>query len=78
MHRLICSSSLRQLLILETPALLLSLLIAETFYKFGSFTLECLAFLPTWYAISLLTDVLATRTGVYSKLDITSGGNRHG
>ena len=27
--------------------------IAEVFYKFHSFTLECLAFLATWYVLSL-------------------------
>ena len=31
--------------------LLAALLIAETFYKFHSFTLECLAFLATWYLL---------------------------
>ncbi len=29
-------------------------LIAEFFYKFHSFALECLAFLATWYVLSLL------------------------
>lgn len=28
-----------------------SILIAETYYKFHSFSLECVAFLATWYAI---------------------------
>ena len=38
----------------ETPALLLSWIIAEVFYKFGSFTLETGAFLITWYGCGLL------------------------
>lgn len=29
----------------------LSLIIAEMFYKFGSFTLECISFLTTWYLV---------------------------
>jgi len=29
-----------------------SLLLAEVFYKFHSFSLECLAFLATWVALS--------------------------
>ncbi|HXB93611.1 MAG TPA: hypothetical protein VNU70_00590 [Puia sp.] len=33
----------------EAPALLLSWILAEVFYKFGSFTLETGAFLVTWY-----------------------------
>ena len=28
------------------------LIIAEMFYKFGSFGLECLAFLATWWLVS--------------------------
>jgi hypothetical protein len=31
--------------------ILVSLVIAELFYKFHSFTLECLAFLATWYVL---------------------------
>jgi hypothetical protein len=42
---------LRALLLEQLPALTLALVIAETLYKFKSFTLECLAFLATWYAV---------------------------
>jgi hypothetical protein len=41
----------------QLPAIVVSLLIAETFYKFHSFLLECLAFLATWFVL----DFLATR-----------------
>lgn len=51
MFTLIRLSPLRQLLLRQTPALGASLLIAELFYKFHSFTLECVAFLGTWYAL---------------------------
>lgn len=33
----------------QLPTLLISMLCAEAFYKFHSFTLECLAFLATWF-----------------------------
>lgn len=36
------------------PALALSVLVAERAYKFGSFTLECIAFLATWYVVDAL------------------------
>lgn len=36
----------------EAPAFLVSFVIAEVFYKFHSFTLECAAFLVTWYVLS--------------------------
>lgn len=50
------SVPLHTLLSTQAPALLISFLIAEFFYKFHSFTLECLAFLVTWF----LVDALAT------------------
>lgn len=43
---------LRRSLITEAPYLGLSFLIAELLYKFHSFTLECLAFLATWFVLS--------------------------
>jgi hypothetical protein len=33
-----------------------SLAIAEMFYKFHSFTLECVAFLATWYVLELIVN----------------------
>jgi hypothetical protein len=42
----------------ESPALLVSWIIAELFYKFGSFTLETGAFLVTWYLTGLISDKL--------------------
>lgn len=42
---------LRELLVTQAPAFFISFVIAELFYKFHSFTLECLAFLATWFVI---------------------------
>lgn len=41
----------------EAAALVASFAIAEFFYKFHSFTLECLAFLGTWAALSGLAEL---------------------
>ena len=51
MFELLRSSTLRQLLARQAPALAISLIFAELFYKFGSFTLECLGFLATWFVL---------------------------
>ncbi len=51
MFELLRSSTLRQLLGRQAPALVISLVVAELFYKFGSFTLECLGFLATWFVL---------------------------
>jgi len=55
MYTFIKTISTRQLLMEQVPAFVLSLVVAETFYKFHSFTLECLAFLMTWYVFDMAT-----------------------
>ncbi len=37
---------------------MIALVIAEFFYKFHSFLLECLAFLVTWFVLSFLQSLL--------------------
>ena len=54
MFELMRSSTLRQLLARQAPGLLISLVVAEMFYKFGSFTLECIGFLATWFVIDAI------------------------
>ena len=51
MFTLIKSVSTRDLLLRLTPSLVVSLILAELFFKFGSFSLECVAFLVTWGVI---------------------------
>jgi hypothetical protein len=51
MYTLLRSVPISNLLAMQAPALLASFIIAEVFYKFKSFTLECLAFLVTWFVI---------------------------
>ena len=38
----------------QLPIFLAAFLIAEFFYKFKSFALECIAFLITWYAFDAI------------------------
>lgn len=51
MYTLIRSKSLRQLFQEQAPAIGISIVVAELFFKFHSFTLECIAFLATWYVL---------------------------
>ena len=44
----------RRLLLEQAPAFGSAFLIAEVFYKFGSLSLELLAFLATWFAIDAI------------------------
>jgi len=59
-------------LALRLPGLLLAFLIAELFYKFHSFVLECAAFLLTW----LVLDWVAERIGALLRWRVTAGAAR--
>lgn len=48
MYTLVTRTQSRLTLMNETAALVVALIIAELFFKFHSFTLECAAFLATW------------------------------
>jgi len=54
MYTLMSNVGLRKGLISEGPCLLSSMLVAEAFYKFHSFSLEFLAMLATWFVLSYL------------------------
>jgi hypothetical protein len=60
MYTLLRTVPLRRLLMTQAPALGLAFVVAELFYKFHSFTLECLAFLATWFVLD------AVLTGVWN------------
>jgi hypothetical protein len=52
MYTLFRNSSLRALLSIQAPPLLISFVIASIFFtKFGSFALECAAFLALWFVL---------------------------
>ena len=51
MYQLLRSRSLRAILTDALPPLVLALLIAELFFKWRSFTLECAGFLATWFIL---------------------------
>jgi hypothetical protein len=63
MFTLIQSVGIRRALASEAPSLAGAFLIAERFYRFHSFTLECGAFLATWFATSLLWNGVASLIG---------------
>jgi hypothetical protein len=45
---------LKRVALEQIPTLLAAWLIAELFYKFHSFTLECAAFLVTWFVFDAI------------------------
>ena len=54
----------RELVARHIPTLGVSVLVAELFYKFHSFTIECLAFLATWFVLDAVVSALCERVGV--------------
>jgi hypothetical protein len=42
----------------QVPALTFAWIIAELFFKFHSFTLECAAFLATWFILDALVQTV--------------------
>jgi hypothetical protein len=57
MYTLLSHAGLRKSLLAEAAPCAGSLALAELLYKFHSFTLECLAFLATWFALSYLVSL---------------------
>lgn len=54
----------REVWTVEAPTLVTSLVVAEVFYKFGSFTLEAVAMLATWWLLSSIARrLLGSRGG---------------
>ena len=58
MYTLLRNVGFRKGLMVEGPSLAASMIVAELFYKFHSFTLECGAFLATWLAVSCLVTLV--------------------
>ncbi|WP_340198598.1 hypothetical protein [Ascidiimonas sp. W6] len=51
MYKIIQHLTMKDTITEIIPSIGISLLISESFYKFGSFTLECIAFLSTFFVL---------------------------
>ena len=60
MLSLLKTLTIRELVSIEAPSLVGSMVIAEMLFKFHSFTLECLAFLATWLVLGVIVRRLHT------------------
>lgn len=63
MYSFLHSNPLRTTLMENLPTFVIAVVIAEVFYKFHSFTLECLAFLGTWYVLDGLLHLILNKVG---------------
>ena len=72
MYELLRSSSRRQLYTRHAPGLLVSFVVAELFYKWGSFSLECLGFLATWFVLDLIFALVSGKLSGDASADATN------
>lgn len=63
MYSLVNALPARQLLWVQAPALIGSFVIADLFYKWGSFALECVGFLATWFVLDVIARFLLDAVG---------------
>jgi hypothetical protein len=56
--QLIRTLSTQDLVRRQIPAFSISFVIASLFYRFGSFALECVAFLVTWAVLDMVAGLL--------------------
>lgn len=63
MYTLIRLIPFQKLFTEQAPVLGVSIIIAEMFYKFHSFTLECMAFLATWYVLDAALKLIKNLLG---------------
>lgn len=63
MYQLLASISTQDLALRQAPAFAASFIIASLFYKFGSFALECVAFLATWFVIDAVIQLIVRKRG---------------
>lgn len=54
MYTLLRNASLSVLVSTQAPSFLISFVIAELFFKWKSFALECLGFLALWFVLDAL------------------------
>ena len=57
MYTLLRTSGAKSALIAELPGFLVAFLIAHLFYKFGSFGLELVAFMCTWWVATFIKEL---------------------
>jgi hypothetical protein len=67
MYQFVRELGLREVAIREAVPLGGALVLAELFYKFHSFTLEAVAFLVTWFALSAFGSWIRDRTSTNAR-----------
>jgi hypothetical protein len=61
MFQFLAHLSRQDLALRQLPAFTLSFVLASLFYRFGSFALECVAFLATWFVVDAVVQLVVGR-----------------
>lgn len=61
MYTLVRTAGIRRAATCELTPIVISMFIAEMFFKFHSFTLECLAFIGVWTLLSFAANAVHDR-----------------
>ena len=61
MYQLLRNRTIRAISVDTAPPLVLAFVIAELFYKWHSFTLECVGFLVTWFVFDWIWSFARSR-----------------
>jgi uncharacterized membrane protein (DUF4010 family) len=77
LYKFVRSLSAQELFVRQLPVFSAAFLVASLLYRFGSFALECLAFLATWFVFDVVVETArrswmayATRGAVIQGPDI--------
>ena len=57
-YTLLRASGIKSALVAELPGFLVAFIIAQLFYKFGSFGLELVAFMCTWWLATFVKELV--------------------
>lgn len=63
MYTLLRASGIKSALVAELPGFLVAFIIAQLFYKFGSFGLELVAFMCTWWLATFIKELVLRSFG---------------
>lgn len=67
MYTLLKNNTVKKITKAEIPAMFAALILTETIYRFGSFILECTAFMVTWFVISFVLNNIFADSGAIGK-----------
>ena len=73
MYKFVRSLSTQELFLRQFPVFSAAFLVASLLYRFGSFALECLAFLTTWFICDVVAEMTRRVWVTYTTRGVVAG-----